>query len=178
MKPLQKTSWFAIAVSVVIGFGIGYLVQTGLSSAGSPPLIPPYSLPATLLTVTAIVLGFAIALRRSITGANKRPVNPFVAMRVVAAAKASIIAGAVFLGFAMGILIYFGMRTVAPGADAWWPVITTALAAVIQVVVGLIAEHLGKVPPTASDDEPGQQNPGEGDELPTALPANRQAERS
>lgn len=177
MRPLQKTSWYAIAVSMVIGFGIGYLVQTALSSAGDPPLIPPYSLPATLLTVTAIVLGFAIALRRSITGASKRPVNPFVAMRVVAAAKASIIAGAVFLGFAVGILMYFGMRTVAPEADAWWPVITTAIAAVIQVVVGLIAEHLGKVPPSTSDEDAGQQNPGEGDEVPQALPANRQAER-
>lgn len=148
MKPLQRTGWFPIVAIVIAGFGVGDLTQTALSAAGRPPLVPPYSLPATLITVSAIVLGFAIPLRRSVTGASKKPVNPFVAVRVIAAAKATIISGALFFGFAVGVLLYFLMRTVAPELSAWWPVIVTALAGIVQVVIGMIVEWLGRVPPT------------------------------
>lgn len=153
MKPLQRTGWFPIVAIAIAGFGIGYLAQTALSASGRPPLVPPYSLPATLMTVSVIVLGFAIPLRRSVTGATKKPVNPFVAVRVIAAAKATIVSGALFFGFAAGVLLYFLLRTVAPEAAAWWPVIVTALAGIIQVAIGVIVEWLGRVPPTDSGAE-------------------------
>lgn len=152
MKPLQRTSWWTIVVFAVVGFGIGYLVQIALSAAGNPPLVPPFSLPATLLTVSLILLGFALGLRRSITGVNKKLVNPFTAVRIVAAAKASILSGALFAGFALGILLYFFLRTVPPQADAWWPVIATALAALVQLVIGVVSEYLCRVPPTDGDE--------------------------
>lgn len=159
MTPLQRTGWFPIVAVAIVGFGVGYLTQTALSASGRPPLVPPYSLPATLITVSAIVIGFAIPLRRAITGASKKRVNPFVAVRVVAAAKATIISGALFFGFGIGILLYFGLRTVAPEASAWWPVIVTAISGALQVAVGLVAEWLGRVPPTEHDtDEIGAED--------------------
>lgn len=159
MRPLQRTSGWAVLAFAAVGFGAGFLVEIGLSSAGRAPLVPPYSLPATLVTISLILLGFAIALRRSVTGANKKQVNPFTAVRIVAAAKASILSGALFGGFSLGILVYFGMRTVAPQPDSWWPVIVSVIAALVQLVAGFVSEYLCRVPPT-DDDEGGA---GDGD---------------
>jgi hypothetical protein len=152
MKPLQRTSWWIVILFVAIGFGVGYTAEVALSASGNAPLVPPFSLPATLLTVSLILLGFALSLRRSITGANKKQVNPFTAVRVVAAAKASILSGALFAGFSLGILLYFGMRTVPPQAGSWWPVIATAIASIIQLAIGVLSEYLCRVPPTDSDE--------------------------
>lgn len=155
MTPLQRTNWWTITLFAAIGFAIGYLTETAVSAAGNPPLVPPYSLPATLVVVSLILLGFAIGLRRSISGASQKRVNPFVAVRVVAAAKASILSGALFAGFGAAILLYFSLRTVPPQAESWWPVIVTVFAAIIQLVVGVISEFLCRVPPPS--DEAGEQ---------------------
>lgn len=175
MKPLQRTSWWAIIAFAAVGFAIGYVVEVLLSSAGNAPLVPPYSLPATLITVSLVLLGFAIVLRRSVTGANHKPVNPFTAIRIVAAAKASILSGALFAGFALGILLYFSLRTVPPQADSWWPVIVTAIAGLVQLVIGVISEYLCRVPPTSGDglDEFGDSGSHESPDAPGAVAAHR-----
>lgn len=152
MKPLQRTSWWIVLLFAAVGFGIGYTVEIALSASGNAPLVPPFSLPATLLTVSLILLGFALSLRRSITGANKKQVNPFTAVRIVAAAKASILSGALFGGFSLGILLYFSLRTVPPQPGSWWPVIATALASLVQLAIGVLSEYLCRVPPTDTDD--------------------------
>lgn len=161
MKPMQRTAWWALALLAVVGFGVGFLAQTALSAAGRPPLIPPYSLPATLVTVAAVLLGFAITLRRAITGASKKLVNPFVAVRIVAAAKASVLAGALFAGLGLGILLFFMLRTVPPQAELWWPVVTTVLAGVLLTTAGLIAEHLCRVPPPSAEHDGSDSAEGE-----------------
>lgn len=168
MSPAQRTQWWPIALAAVIGFGLGFLLQTALSAGGSPPLVPPYSLPATLITVSGVLLGFAIALRRAITGASKKRVNPFVAVRIVAAAKASILAGALFAGFGIGIVLFFTLRTVAPQAENWWPAVATLLAGIAQVVIGLVAEHLCRVPPPTDPDADAK---AETDENPDSHPS-------
>jgi len=161
VSPSQRTPWWPLALVAIVGFGLGFLLQTALSAGGSPPLVPPYSLPATLITVSAVLLGFAIALRRAITGASKKRVNPFVAVRIVAAAKASTLAGALFGGFGLGIVLFFTLRTVAPQAENWWPVLTTLAAGVVQVVIGLISEHLCRVPPPSDAESDANAEPDE-----------------
>lgn len=159
MKPLQRTSWILITGFIIAGFGLGSLTEVALSAAGNPPLVPPYSLPATLITAMLVVLGFAISIRRSVRGTNKKMVNPFVAIRVLAAAKASILAGALFTGFALGIIVYFAARTVPPQPEAWWPVVVTFIAAVAQLAGGLVAEYLCRVPPTDTEGDESDARP-------------------
>lgn len=161
MKTMQRTPWWTVTILAIVGFGIGFLIETGFSAAGRAPLVPPISLPGTLLTVSIVVLGFAIPLRRAITGASKKMVNPFIAVRVVAAAKASALAGALFAGFGLGILVFFAMRTVAPQADSWWPVIATVFAGIVQVIAGLLSEYFCQVPPPSSDASAEESDDGE-----------------
>ena len=168
MSPAQRTQWWPVALVAVVGFGLGFLLQTALSAGGSPPLVPPYSLPATLITVSGILLGFAIALRRAITGTSKKRVNPFVAVRIVAAAKASILAGALFAGFGAGIVVFFTLRTVAPQPENWWPVLATLGAGIGQTVIGVVAENLCRVPPPSDAESDGERD---ADEAPDSHPS-------
>lgn len=153
MNPLHRTSWWVVVVATAVGLAVGYLSEVSLSAAGAPPLIPPYSLPVTLLVISGIVLSFAVSIRRSIAGSNHKRINPFVAVRVLAAAKAAILGGALFAGFALGILIYFALRTVPPQAPAWWAVLATLAASVITLAIGLIAEHFCRIPPSEDSEE-------------------------
>ena len=178
MRLIQRTPWWTLLLFAVSGFGGGFLTETGLSAAGRAPLVPPLSLPATLVTVSAVLLGFAIPLRRAISGATKKMVNPFVAVRIVAAAKASVLAGALFAGFGLGILIFFALRTVPPQADSWWPVIATVFAGIVQVAAGLIAEHFCRVPPPSSDAATGETEDGDGREASGALASTQHREQA
>jgi hypothetical protein len=105
-------------------------------------------------------------------------VNPFVAVKIVAAAKASVLAGALFAGFGLGILIFFALRTVPPQADSWWPVIATVFAGIVQVAAGLIAEHFCRVPPPSSDAATGETEDGDGREASGALASTQHREQA
>lgn len=174
MRPLQRTSWSTVVVFALAGFIIGYLTEVGLSATGNPPLVTPYTLPATLVTLAIVLIAFAIPLRRAVTGASKKPVNPFVAIRIVAAAKASTISGALFAGFGLGIITYFAFRTVPPQTQYWWPVVATALAGLILLAAGLIAEHLGRVPPRTPEETEEETDAGTSDG-PDTVAVHRQA---
>lgn len=147
----QKTTWWSIVALALAGFGTGYLLQMMLSATGQPALQLPYSLPVTLLALTGVLLGFAIWLKRAVAGKGNARVLPQRAVATVAAAKAAIVTGAFYAGFAKGILLFGLLRTVPVGLDAVLPSALSIVAGVLLVVVGLLAEHWGRVPPPKTD---------------------------
>lgn len=152
MKRSRPSTLIALAFGGAI---LGFLIELVSSTTGRPIIVPPITLPLTLVVVAAIVLGFAIPIRRAVTGARKRRVDPFQAMRVAVLAKASSLSGALLAGAGLGILFYLLTRTVVPSAGAVWLSAAMAIGAALLLVAGLVAEHLCTLPPDDDTPEPG-----------------------
>ena len=151
MPRLERTSILTIAAFGVAGLVAGVLVQVFRSTRGDAPFVPPASLPATLLVIAAVVLALGIALRRAVTRASGRPVNPFHAVRLLAGARASQFVGSILGGFGLGLLAQVLTRSVVPPSATWMPMLLVAVAGMVLLVAGAIAEWMCRVPPDASD---------------------------
>jgi hypothetical protein len=139
----------------VLGLVIGFLVEFGSEAMGGSLLIPPLSLPLTLVVVGAILIGFSLPIRRAVTGRSTTPVDPFQALRIVALARASSRVGALLTGVTLGALLYFTTRPVLPGVGSMWLTIGSCVGAALMMAAGLIAEHLCTLPKDDDDDAPG-----------------------
>lgn len=137
------------------GLVIGYLLEVWAASGGRPLMIPPVTLPLTLVVVAGVVLAFAIPIRRAVTGNSTRMIDPFRATRVVSLAKASSLVGALLAGFGAGILIFLITRPVLPGVASMWLAALSAAGAAVLLVAGLVAEHLCRLPKDDDDDAAG-----------------------
>ncbi|KZX20293.1 DUF3180 domain-containing protein [Rathayibacter tanaceti] len=143
-------------ISTLLGLGlagavVGFLLDLAIAAAGRPVIIPPLTVPVTLVVVGAVVLGFAIPIHRATTGAVRRPIDPFRAMRVVVLAKASSHVGALLLGASGGVLVYLLSRAI-PSLGSVWQDVATIVGALVLLVAGLVAEHLCTIPPSDDDD--------------------------
>lgn len=156
MGSVQRTSPLAISAFAVTGAGIGLLLQLVRSTRGSSPLVPPLSLSLTLLMLGGVLLILAISLRRAVTRKSGKPVNPFLAVRLLAGAKAGQFVGALFGGFGAGLALQLLSRSVMPPASTWVPMLVVVGAGVVLIICAVVAETLCRVPPGESGEE---QNP-------------------
>jgi hypothetical protein len=138
-----------------LGFVAGFLLEYGLEAYGRPLLVPPLTLPFTLLVIAGVVVGFAIPIRRTVTGRRNTRIDPFQAMRIVVLAKASSLVGALLTGAALGAVLYFTTRPVLPAIGSMWLAIASCVGAAVLTTAGLIAEHLCTLPKDEDDDAPG-----------------------
>ncbi|MGK0714884.1 DUF3180 family protein [Leucobacter sp. W1153] len=159
MPRLERTSILTIAAFGAAGIAAGVLLQVFRSTRGDAPFVPPGSLPATLLVLAVVVLGLGIALRRAVTQATARPVNPFHAVRLLAGARACQFAGSLLGGFGLGLLAQLLTRSVFPQSTTWLPMLFVAITGIVLLVAGAIAEWLCRIPPDGSDAER-QEDPG------------------
>jgi hypothetical protein len=135
----------------VVGAVVGWLFDVGLAAGGLAALVPPYSLPVTLVAIGLVVVLAGWPIRQVVHGTSQRRLDPFRAMRVLLLAKASTLAGALLGGLAVGIGVYLLSRPVLPPAASLVPTIVTLAAAIVLVVCGLLVEHWCRIPP--EDDE-------------------------
>lgn len=151
---LRRTGATPLIGLGAIGLAAGFLLELLLSSAGSSLVIPPLTLPITLVVLSGVVVGFAIPIRRAVTADRRRHVDPFVALRTVSLARASSLAGALGTGFGLGILAFLLSRQTLPGVASVWLAAATAIGALVLMVAGLVAEHLCRLPKDDDDDDP------------------------
>lgn len=152
MKRTRATPLIGLAA---LGFVTGFLVEYGSEALGRPLIIPPITLPLTLLMMAGIVLALAIPVRRAVTGKRQGRIDPFRAMRVAILAKASSHGGALLTGAALGAVVYFTTRPVLPAIGSMWLAIATCVGAAALTAAGLFAEHLCTLPKDDDDDAPG-----------------------
>lgn len=155
MRRVERTGALAIIAAAAMGAAIGWLLQFGLVSRGVPTLVPPVSLPVTLVAVAAVLIVFGIRLRRAV---NHRPgdVNPFHAVRLLVTARAGQFVGALFGGFGAGLWLALLGRSVPPAVSVWLPMLLTVLAGAVLVACAAIAERLCRVPPGSGEEEEGE----------------------
>ncbi|MFC6356763.1 DUF3180 domain-containing protein [Luethyella okanaganae] len=150
---MRRTHATSLIVFGLVGVVIGYLVDTAAAASGLPVLVPPLSLPFTLVAIGAIVVLLAVPIRRAVKGTSKTRIDPFRAMRVAVLAKASSLSGVLLAGGGIGILLYLLSRSIVPALGSIWLAIATVLGAVVLLVAGLVAEHFCTLPPGDDTEE-------------------------
>ncbi len=133
-----------------MGAAIGLLTQFVLSNRGAPPLVPPLSLPVTLVLIGAVLLGFGIRLRRTVAK-RAGDVNPFHAVRLLAAARAGQLVGGLLGGFGAGLALSLLGRSIPAPTATWLPMLLAFVGGAILVACAAVAEHLCRVPPGGDD---------------------------
>ena len=166
MRRLERTNPLAVAAAAAMGAAVGMVVQFALSGRGHPTLVPPPSLAASLVLIGAVLLAFGIRLRRTVA---RRPgdVDPFHAVRLLAAARAGQIVGGLLGGFGAGLALPLLGRSVAAPVSIWLPMLLVLAGGAVLVACAAVAEHLCRVPPgedgedEAGDAEPGPRGPAD-----------------
>ncbi|NQX12647.1 DUF3180 domain-containing protein [Microbacteriaceae bacterium VKM Ac-2855] len=155
MKRTRISSLLGLGLAGIV---VAFLVDLGVAAAGRPVLVPPLTLPLTLVVIAAVVLVFAVPIYRATRGTKKMRIDPFRAMRVAVLAKASSLSGALVLGIGIGVLIYLVSRAVPATASIWLAAATIG-GALILLIAGLLAEHFCTIPPGDDEDERGVPEP-------------------
>lgn len=149
MKRTHATTLIGLGLAGVV---IGFLLEMGVVAGGLPVLVPPVSLPITLIAIAAIVVILAVPIRRAVLGRAKARIDPFHATRVAVLAKASSLSGALLTGSGIGILAYELSRPVLPTASSVWLAAVATFGAAVLLAAGLVAERMCTLPPPSDDD--------------------------
>lgn len=152
MQKLDRLNPLASLVAATLGIVAGLFVQFFLSGRGLSPLVPPLSLPVTLVCIAAVLLGFGIRLRRNLTN-RKGVVNPFHAVRLLATARAGQLAGGLLGGFGGGLALSLLGRSVPAPATSWVPMLLVFFGGLTLVICAMITERMCRVPPGDGTDE-------------------------
>jgi hypothetical protein len=130
MKPTKLNFLFLLSLTTAVA---GYFMASILVGRGFQVPVSPTNLLITLGAIGVVLLALSIPIWRYRSAlkdsAVKRPkrVDPFYAVRVLLLAKASSIAGALFAGWHIGVVVY----------QLFSPVFITA--SVLQNGLGIIA---------------------------------------
>lgn len=138
----------------LLGFVLGLLVEIAAAASGRAIIVPPVTLPLTLVVVGIVVVTLAWPIRQVIRGRGRR-VDPFRAMRIAVLAKASSLCGALLLGAGLGIVGFILTRSVVPAVASLWLATATAIGAGLLLVGGLVAEKFCTLPPDDDEGQPG-----------------------
>jgi hypothetical protein len=158
MKPTKLLTLLGLVgtIATVSFFVARIVVANGLSLPVSPNnlIITLSGISALVLILTVPIWKYKNLLKQVSTSQRPKRVDPFYAVRVLLLAKASSIAGAVFAGWHLGVLI--AQTTLPVGATALIVQNTVAfVASVILSASGLVAEQICKLPedkdPEATD---------------------------
>ena len=150
---MTRTRPSTLVILGIIGGVAGFLLQFVLAAMSQPKLRPEYPLALSLLLIAAIVIALAIPVRRAVRGANRHPVDPFYATRVVLLAKAASLCGVLIGGFGAGLLIEMFVRSSSATVGSYLQTAAVLAGGVLLLVAGLIAEWLCTLPPRDDDDE-------------------------
>ena len=147
MKRSQATGLLAV---LLIGLVIGFLIEIAFAASGSPIVVPPVTLPLTLILLAVVVVGLAWRVRQGTRRKALRRIDPFWAMRVAVLSKATSLSASLLLGGSLGIVLYILTRSVVPAVTSLWLAIGTAIGGAVMLTAGLVAEDFCTLPP---DDE-------------------------
>lgn len=144
--------------AVVAAFVVHLLLQVAYGSLPPLPTLGGTSL--VVLAAVETVLGFTLRARiQQRPGA--RPVQPLLAARAVALAKASSLAGSVVTGAWLGVLAYVAPRRTDLAAAAADTVAAGvgAVCAAVLVAAGLWLEHCCRTPEEPHRQESNREGP-------------------
>jgi hypothetical protein len=152
---VRPTSIATLVLVVVVAAAAGWALFSQFYG-----VLPPVSLlPALTLVVLAVVEGITAVSTRSRVErrSGTQPVNPLTVARYVLVAKASSVAGALFMGGYLGILawVWTHRGRLAAASDDVLPAALGAGAALLLLLAALWLERSCRIPRNPDDeDEP------------------------
>ena len=156
MKPTRTLNLFVIAAIVAIA---SYFLAGALVSRGMPIPISPNTLLVTLAAIATVLLLLSIPIwryRSALKTSTTRPkrVDPFYAVRVLLLSKASSIAGAIFVGWHIGVVVYQLTGQVVVQALVFQNGLGI-FASLVLVVAAVVTEQICRLPqdPTPDPDQ-------------------------
>lgn len=163
-----------ILAALVSAVGAYSVVKVAVSSGAQIP-VSQWSMVLTLIAIAVVVVILAIPLiryRRALVatasgkaGIQIKRVDPFYAYRLLLLAKATAVAGTLFLGWHFGVLLFQFASPVIAGSLLPRS-ISGCIASAALAVAGLIVERICKLPdsdPESSSTKPQNARPsGEG----------------
>lgn len=158
---MTRTKPLHLVLLAILGAGITWLLETGLAAGGRAILIPPLTLAVAVALIGIIIVVMAVPVRRVSRGVPNARIDPFFATRVVMLAKASSLSGALVGGGGLGIVAFLLSRPVSPAVGSVTTALATAIAAILLVVAGLVAEHWCFIPPDDDDKSDNRPSPRE-----------------
>lgn len=149
---MKQTKFLTLLMATVVAWSAAYvlvklLLQNGLSIpvATSTVLL---SLPSIAIIETAIaipILRYRSELQKfAKSGVRPKRIDPFYATRVLVLAKATSLAGALFLGASLGLVFSQLSQPVIP--DSIWRNAVALVESVLLIVVALVIERSCKLP--------------------------------
>ncbi|KPG88431.1 DUF3180 family protein [Frigoribacterium sp. RIT-PI-h] len=139
---------------IIVAVAAGFVLDSVLVALRQPSIVLPVALGLVLLGIGGVVVSMAVPVHRVATGSSKERVDPYYATRVLLLAKASSLSGALFGGFAGGVLLFVLSRGVGVAVGSPVPAIVAVAGGAGLLVAGTVAERMCPVPP--ADDENGQ----------------------
>lgn len=160
-----RPAWLVVATIVLAVAGWTTTELTSRASLAVPVL--PLSSLATMGLIAVVCLVLGLKVRRWRDGHRDRVLDPLVAARTLVLAQACAYAGAVLLGWHLGILVD-QLPTIPLRGDLGpiWDIVAMAGGGIVMMVVGLVVERFCKLPPDDSDSTsvPREKPEGHGEE--------------
>jgi hypothetical protein len=142
----------------VVGLVLGLIAAQLSAGCGYAVPTSPTSLPISLLVlaIANYLFSFPIYRYRKQLGRYKEGIrperpNPFYAVRVLILARASVLAGALFAGWHVGVIIWLVSFSVAP-ENLMLTSSFGLVAAVALTIGGLVSQWNCKTPPSSDSD--------------------------
>jgi hypothetical protein len=144
---MQRTRVTTLLLVTVLSTAVGWAVVRVLSSRGVTLPAVPWLMVGVLLLIAAVVLGMGISVRQYLRG--KHPtLDPMRAARTAVLAKASCYTGALLAGwYAAQVIAVLGDLGIESQRARAVTAGLAVLGAVVLAVVGLVVEHICRVPP-------------------------------
>ncbi|MBT2515760.1 DUF3180 domain-containing protein [Arthrobacter sp. ISL-30] len=157
MKALRPVLLGIIVVVVTLFGWLMTLITTRYSLA--TPVLPASGL-ITMGLISGLTLILGINVLRWRNGKKKKMLDPILATLTLVLAQSCAYAGAVLLGWHLGILIdLLRIWSIRNDLDIMWLVITMGGGGLVMVVVGLVVERFCRIPPVDGAAE-GPRLPG------------------
>lgn len=155
---MRRTAPPTLALLVLGGAVVAFLVELAIAASGRPIIVPPLSLSLTLVALGVAVALLAWPIRRAVKAKVRVHVDPFRALRTAVLAKACALSGALFSGFGVGLVVYLLSRQAVPAGETLLLAVATGVGGALLLAGGLLAELFCTLPPDDRnpDDEPAE----------------------
>ena len=144
---MEHLSWQRLSIIAVVTLVLAWLVSRLAIGNGYTPTVVPWTMPIVCVIGAVLALVFAWPVRQYQQGKNPG-LDALRAARAAVFAQASayagVLIGAGFLGYALALADHWGH---GPRRDVAISALIAALAALILLIGGLIAEHWCRTKP-------------------------------
>ena len=165
MKAIRPVTLGIIVVLMTITGWLMTMISTRYSLA--TPVLPASGL-VTMGMIAGLTLIMGIRVLRWRNGKKKKMLDPLLAALTLLLAQSCAYAGAVLLGWHLGILIdLLRIWSLRDDLDLIWVAIAMGGGGLVMVVVGLVVERFCRIPPVDGNAEgpglPGRRGESKGE---------------